>query len=76
MFLYPMLTMVLFLLEGDPVDLGPLVTALSGTVTSGQIVSLMATMIGAGSVIYLTWVFGRKTIGSFYRAIRGKAPIR
>lgn len=67
---------VLFLLEGDggSVDVSGVITALSGTITPAQVATLMAQIVGAGALIYLTWVFGRKAIRAFYKAVRGKAP--
>lgn len=67
---------VLMLLEGEPgnVDVSGVITALSGTITPSQVATLMAQIVGAGALIYLTWVFGRKAIRAFYKAVRGKAP--
>lgn len=64
------------LLEGEPtVDVSGIITALAGTITPAQVATLMASIVGAGALIYLTWVFGRKAIRAFYRAVRGKAPV-
>ena len=73
----PMLYMVFFMIgEGEPtVDVSGIITALTGTITPAQIASLMASIVGAGALIYLTWVFGRKAIKAFYRAVRGSAPV-
>lgn len=63
------------LFEGESVDVSGIITALSGTITPAQVATLMASIVGAGALIYLTWVFGRKAIRAFYRAVRGKAPV-
>ena len=69
----PMLLLVLN--EGESVDVSGIITALSGTITPAQVATLMASIVGAGALIYLTWVFGRKAIRAFYRAVRSKAPV-
>ena len=68
---------VLYMLgeDGPTVDVSGIITALAGTITPAQVATLMASIVGAGALIYLTWVFGRKAISAFYRAVRGKAPI-
>lgn len=75
--LMPMLITVMFVIgEGEPtVDVSGIITALSGTITPAQVATLMASIVSAGALIYLTWVFGRKAIKAFYRAVRGKAPV-
>lgn len=64
--------------EDEPasVDITAVITAINSAVTPAQVATLMAQIVGAGTAIYLTWIFGRKAIGGMYRAIRGKAPIR
>lgn len=68
---------VLLLLVDDPTppDVSGIITALNGTITAGNVATLMASIVSAGALIYLTWVFGRKAIKAFYRAVRGKAPV-
>lgn len=68
---------MLLLLEGEVsggVDFSALITALTGAISAQQIITYMAAIVGAGLGIYLAWVFGRKAVGSFLRAVKGKKP--
>lgn len=65
---------VLYLLEGETVDFSTLISAMSGAVTPAQIVGWMAAVVTGGMGIYITFVYGRKVVKGFTRALRGKAP--
>lgn len=67
---------LVMLLEGEltGLDFSGLISALTGTITAQQIITYMAAIVGAGATIYLAWVFGRKAVSSFWRAVRGKRP--
>lgn len=63
------------LFEGETgLDFSGLITALTGAVSAQQIITYMAAVVGAGLGIYVAYVFGRKAVRAFARAIKGKAP--
>lgn len=63
------------LFEGETaLDFSGLITALTGAVSAQQIITYMAAVVGAGLGIYVAYVFGRKAVRAFGRAIKGKAP--
>ena len=63
------------LFEGETaLDFSGLITALTGAVTAQQIITYMAAVVCAGLGIYVAYVFGRKAVRAFARAIKGKAP--
>lgn len=55
-------------------DFSGLLAALTGAVTAQQILTYMAAIVGAGIGIYVAYVFGRKGVSAFLRAIKGKKP--
>lgn len=73
--MFASLISVLYLLEGEStVDFSTLISALTGAVTPAQIVGWMAAVVTGGMGIYVTFVYGRKVVRGFTRALRGKAP--
>ena len=70
-----MVNVLHILFEGETaLDFSGLITALTGAVTAQQIITYMAAVVGAGLGIYVAYVFGRKAVRAFARAIKGKAP--
>lgn len=71
-----MLNLVKFFAEGEStgLDFSGLISALQSAVTGQQILTYMAAIVGAGLGIYLAYVFGRKAVNAFARAIRGGRP--
>lgn len=68
---------VILLLEGETassLDFSALLTALTSAVTPQMIIGFMASIAGAGILMYVAYTFGRKAISAFLGAIRGKAP--
>lgn len=65
---------MLLFLEGPALDFSSIITALTGAVTASDVIGYMASICTAGIGIYLAYVFGRKAIRAFSRAIKGKAP--
>lgn len=55
-------------------DFSGLISALTGAVSAQQIITYMAAIVAAGIGIYVAYVFGRKAVRAFTRAIKGKAP--
>jgi len=67
----------IILAEGETVgglDFSSLITALQTAVTAQQILTYMAAIVGAGLGIYVAYVFGRKAVKAFAKAIKGKTP--
>lgn len=65
------------LFEGDTpgsLDFSGLISALTGAVTGQQILTYMAAIVGAGLGIYVAYVFGRKAVRAFSKAIKGGRP--
>ena len=58
------------------IDVSALTTALSTSVTSGDIVTLIATVVGAGMGLVLVWFGSRKLLSGFMGALKkGKLRI-
>ena len=55
-------------------DFSGLISALTNAVTAQQVLTYMAAIVGAGLGIYVAYVFGRKAISAFSRAIHGGKP--
>lgn len=55
-------------------DFSGLISALTGAVSAQQIITYMAAIVAAGIGIYVAYVFGRKAVSAFTRAIRGGKP--
>lgn len=68
---------LLAMLEGETVgtlDFSGLISALTGAVSAQQIITVMASIVGAGIGIYLAYTFGRKGVSAFLRAVKGGKP--
>ena len=56
--------------------LEPLITALTGSITPGQIVAVLAAIVGVGMTFVLMWFGARKLKSIFTSAVmRGKIKI-
>lgn len=55
-------------------DFSGLISALTGAVSAQQIITYMAAIVAAGIGIYVAYVFGRKAVNAFARAIKGGRP--
>ena len=66
---------------GSPMDsmsttLEPLITAMTGSITPGQIVAVLAAIVGVGMTFVLMWFGARKLKSIFTAAVtRGKIKI-
>lgn len=52
------------------VDLSSFVTALTGSITPTQILTILGSVVGVGMAFFLMWLGVRKAIGSFTSAVR------
>lgn len=60
----------------NSVDFSSFITALTGTITPAQILTVLASCVGIGIVFVLMWMGVRKIVGSFSAAVmRGKLKI-
>lgn len=54
----------------------PVMTALTGSITPGQIVAVLASIIGVGMTFVLMWFGVRKLVSIFKKAVtRGKISV-
>lgn len=54
----------------------PLMTALSSSITPGQIIAVLASIIGVGMTFVLMWFGARKLVSIFKKAVtRGKISV-
>lgn len=60
--------------ESTGLDFSGLISALTGAVSAQQIITYMAAIVAAGIGIYVAYVFGRKAVNAFARAIKGGRP--
>lgn len=60
--------------EGTSLDFTGLINALTGAVTAQQIITYMAAIVAAGIGLYVAYVFGRKAVKAFTKAINGGRP--
>ena len=60
--------------ESSSLTFTTLISALTGVVTAQDIITLMGSVVGAGLGIAVAYIFGRKLVRAFIRAIKGKAP--
>ena len=60
----------------NTVDFSSFISALTGTITPAQILTVLAYCVGIGIVFVLMWMGVRKIVGSFSAAVmRGKLKI-
>jgi hypothetical protein len=60
---------------GTGIDLGPIVTALTGSVTVSQIIAVIASIVGATILFVLAWAMARKLYRAFVAGITGHASL-
>ena len=68
----------MFLIGADAasVDLAPFVTALTGSITPAQILTILASVVGVGMAFVLMWLGVRKAASAFIAAVKaGKFKI-
>lgn len=54
----------------------PLMTALTASITPGQIIAVLASIIGVGMTFVLMWFGARKLVSIFKKAVtRGKISV-
>lgn len=54
----------------------PLMTALTASITPGQIIAVLASIIGVGMTFVLMWFGARKLVSIFRKAVtRGKISV-
>lgn len=57
----------------NAVDLSAFTTALTGSITPAQVLTILASVVGVGMAFFLMWLGIRKAIGAFTSAVaRGK----
>lgn len=76
-----MLGLLSVLAEGEApttvtgVDLTPIVTALTGAVTVSQIITVIASIVGATIAFVLAWAMAKKLYRAFVSGITGHASL-
>lgn len=56
--------------EVAKVDLSSFITALTGSITPAEILTVLASVVGVGMAFFLMWLGIRKAIGAFTTAVR------
>lgn len=60
----------------NSVDFSGFITALTGTITTAQVLAILGSVVGVGITFVLMWMGVRKITGSFTSAVmRGKLRI-
>lgn len=55
---------------GATVDLSEFTTALTGSITPAEILTILGSVVGVGMAFFLMWLGVRKAIGAFTSAVR------
>lgn len=55
---------------GTTVDLSEFTTALTGSITPAEILTILGSVVGVGMAFFLMWLGVRKAIGAFTSAVR------
>lgn len=55
---------------GATVDLSEFTTALTGSITPAEILTILGSVVGVGMAFFLMWLGVRKAIGAFSSAVR------
>lgn len=55
---------------GAEIDLSTFTTALTGSITPAQILTILGSVVGVGMAFFLMWLGVRKAIGAFTSAVR------
>lgn len=55
---------------GTSVDLSEFTTALTGSITPAEILTILGSVVGVGMAFFLMWLGVRKAIGAFTSAVR------
>ena len=63
-------------MENMATTIAPLMTALTDSITPGQIIAVLASIIGVGMTFVLMWFGARKLLSIFKKAVtKGKISI-
>lgn len=55
---------------GATVDLSEFTTALTGSITPAEILTILGSVVGVGMAFFLMWLGVRKAIGAFSSAVK------
>lgn len=55
---------------GATVDLSEFTTALTGSITPAEILTILGSVVGVGMAFFLMWLGVRKAIGAFSNAVK------
>lgn len=55
---------------GTTVDLSEFTSALTGSITPAEILTILGSVVGVGMAFFLMWLGVRKAIGAFTSAVR------
>ena len=61
--------MLLGEVTGDSIDFSGFITALKGSITPAQILTVLAAVIGVGMAFFLMWLGVRKAVTAFTSAV-------
>ena len=59
----------MLVLEGTTIDFSAFITALTGSITPAQVLTVLASVVGVGMAFFLMWLGVRKATRAFTSAV-------